>query len=284
MHVFWNKSKMSKQIYYQCKNCHKSASTSEGKKDIHRVKEKLCISCFIMEKYGKSEKDYLEDQYLKYELSTDKIAEELGVTQNAIRNLFKRLGIKPKNINYIRKTERECKIHLDLMHKGYKVEHASKKILTEERFEIINEPYPGFNLLNNGLTDLDGHCYDYLCKKEGKYFIIDVKNKYISNDRTKNYFYVTKSEIRTFDYYKNSQNIIVKLLVVVEQGELFLFKFFDWNDFIIPEGFIQGKYRNTVRVRLREDIDLPEFKIYNPKLPTNISTANSVNPHQKTAN
>jgi len=183
------------------------------------------------------------------------------------------------------------------MSEGYEIEWKSKSILTKENFTIIyyfRDPIRYINLIGNDfyLQNLDylrdlknrgvdihnlsyrqdlksrgidinkllSHNLDYLCERQGKYFIIDVKSKHISNDRTKNYFYVTRNEIDVFSYYENNENIMIKILVVLKQGESLLYRFFNWNDFILPKGFLSGKYKNTVRVKLKKNIDLSEFK------------------------
>lgn len=190
-------------------------------------------------------------------------------------------------------------VHADIMAEGYRIERQAKQILITEGFEIIDlSAYCNLHFIPSHWDNIRvyddcpihrlyadlcdfvvwystreyDYCpihrlyltSDYFCKKEGRYFVIDVKNKQLSNDRTKRYFYVTKNEIRDYDRLEDDGYCEVKILAVVKQAELFLYKFFNWHDFIIPEGFFRGKYGNTVRVKLKKDFDLSEFKIYQP--------------------
>jgi hypothetical protein len=73
--------------------------------------------------------------------------------------------------------------------------------------------------------------------------MIDVKSKKLSDDRTKNYVYVTRNEIDIINYYESNEHVVIKLLIVFKQGESLLYKFFNWSDFILPKGFFNGKYK-----------------------------------------
>ena len=42
---------MQKQIYYTCKTCFGSASSSKDRINIDRVKKQLCLSCYVENKY-----------------------------------------------------------------------------------------------------------------------------------------------------------------------------------------------------------------------------------------
>lgn len=251
---------MQKQIYYTCKTCFGSASSSKDRINIDRVKKQLCLSCYVENKYKMELKKYLEQLYYDENLSTDKIAKQLEITQNGVRNYFKQFGIRPKNVNKIRKSYQSIETHLTHLNEGYRAEGIAKKIIIEEKLKIIEEDFQGKYLIDNNLTDRKYDTYDHICKQDEKIVIIDIKNKKYSDDRTKNYFYVTRREIDTFEYYKNKENIIINILVIIKFEHKLLYKFFDWNDFSIPKGFFEGKYNNTVRVKLKENLDLIQFK------------------------
>jgi hypothetical protein len=98
--------------------------------------------------------------------------------------------------------------------------------------------------------------FDFLCEKNKVLYMIDTKNK-INIDK---YIWVNQREIYTFNFFNNKYNVKVKILVVIKKGAKIFYKFYNWKEFRIPKNWSKNKTEYTVKISLKNNINISEFE------------------------
>lgn len=165
-----------------------------------------------------------------------------------INTFLRKYGSFKNNLSFSNSMKKNLAV-VDSVKRGLKAERFAKKILSKKGFKIINKGDDWYNPPKykwGGKFDAD-----FVCQKKGITYIIDVKSKLYKKDRTRNYFYLTKRTLQTFEYFKNKKGYKPLILAIIQKDNKIIPKFYDWNDFIIPRGSFKGKYGKTIRVILR---------------------------------
>lgn len=126
-----------------------------------------------------------------------------------------------------------------------------------EKLRKQNPQYQGYGYW--GVGDSHAPSYvDYFCKKDGKYFLIDVKHKTFNQDKTMNQFFVTNTEVLNYDRIMKGKKVIVKILIVLEKNHKLFYKMYGWNDFIYSKNYDPHKTRKTI-IRLKNGFDISKL-------------------------
>lgn len=125
-----------------------------------------------------------------------------------------------------------------------------------EKLRKQNPRYEGHGYWEVG----DTHSYiDYFCKKDVKYFLIDVKHKTFKQDKIMNQFYVTNTEVLNYDRIMKEKKVAVKILIVLEKDHKLFYKLCDWNDFTYSKNYNPHKTRKTT-IKLKNGFDISKLK------------------------
>ena len=110
-----------------------------------------------------------------------------------------------------------------------------------------------------GVGDFHPPSYiDYFCKRDGKYFLIDVKHKTFNQNKTMNQFSVTNTEVLNYDRIMKGKMVVVKILIVLEKDHKLFYKMCDWNDFTRSKNYDPHKTRKTI-IRLKDGFDISKL-------------------------
>lgn len=127
-----------------------------------------------------------------------------------------------------------------------------------EKLRKQNPRYQGHGYW--GVGDFHTPSYvDYFCKRDGKYFLIDVKYKTFNQDKTMNQFSVTNTEVLNYDRIIKGKKVVVKILIVLEKDHKLFYKIYDWNDFTHSKNYDPHKTRKTT-IKLKNGFDISKLK------------------------
>ena len=133
------------------------------------------------------------------------------------------------------------------------------KELAQEIEKLLkqNPRYQGYGYWGVGSFSTPSYV-DYFCKKDGKYFLIDVKHKTFNQDKTMNQFFVTNTEVLNYDRIMKGKMVVAKILIVLEKDHKLFYKMCDWNDFIYSKNYDPHKTRKTI-IRLKNGFDISKL-------------------------
>jgi len=88
--------------------------------------------------------------------------------------------------------------------------------------------------------------FDYFCKKNNKYYVIEIKRKENSSDEIT----LTHGEIETYSKIHIAKKAIVKLLVIKQVNKKIGYLFYDWNDLSLTFKFNpKKKYSQPMKAK-----------------------------------
>jgi hypothetical protein len=93
--------------------------------------------------------------------------------------------------------------------------------------------------------DTDNTFVDIFCKKNGKYFVIDVKFKNDQSLYEKNKFDITDFEALNYPKIIKNKKVGLIILIIVQDGKKFRYALTEWSDFIISPKYNPHERRKT---------------------------------------
>ena len=105
---------------------------------------------------------------------------------------------------------------------------------------------------------------DILCKKDGIYYLFDVKLKFFQDDKNMNKFDVTDNEVLNYNKITKSKKVPVKILVNLKKDDGYYYGIFDWSDFKYSKNFDPTKSKHTT-ARLENGLDISKLTKFKNK-------------------
>ena len=106
---------------------------------------------------------------------------------------------------------------------------------------------------------------DYFCKKNGNYYVFDIKHKLRNKGNSMlNRITVTSHEVLNYNRLERKNNVKVKIMIVLKKRNGLIYKIFNWSEFKISETYDPDK-TSKISINLKDKIDLKSFKNYNFK-------------------
>lgn len=119
---------------------------------------------------------------------------------------------------------------------------TTKKYLQDR---IEKEKDPRWKLFWKKTEDTDNTFVDIFCKKNGKYFVIDVKFKNDQSLYEKNKFDITDFEALNYPKIIKNKKVGLIILIIVQDGKKFRYALTEWSDFIISPKYNPHERRKT---------------------------------------
>ena len=113
--------------------------------------------------------------------------------------------------------------------------------------------------LKSGNSIFEFSYVDIFCKKEKSYYVFEVKHKTYKKNKNMNRFYLTNYEVLNFNRIVKENKTKLKILIILEKGKKSFYRIFDWNEFIVPNGYDPNK-KNKTSVRLVKGFDISSLK------------------------
>jgi hypothetical protein len=121
------------------------------------------------------------------------------------------------------------------------VPKTTKKVIKER---VDRESDPAWKLFWKD-HDTDNTFVDIFCKKNGKYFVIDVKFKNDQSLYEKNRFDITDFEALNYPKIIKNKKVGLFILIIVQDGKKFRYALTEWSDFIISPKYNPHERRKT---------------------------------------
>lgn len=138
--------------------------------------------------------------------------------------------------------EKECqKMMLKIIGKSI-VPRSTKKHL-KERIEREKDPY--WKIFWKKTQEVNNTFVDIFCKKNRKYYIVDVKFKSDKTLYEKNRFDITDFEALNYPTIVKKKKVGLIILVVVGDGKNYRYTFKEWSDFLISPNYRPHERKKT---------------------------------------
>jgi hypothetical protein len=122
------------------------------------------------------------------------------------------------------------------------VPKTTKKALKDR---IDNESDPRWKSFWKITTITNNTFVDIFCKKNGKYFVVDVKYKNNQSFYEKNRFDITNFEALNYPKIIKNKKVGLFILIIVQDGKKFRYSLTEWSDFIISPKYNPHERRKT---------------------------------------
>ena len=142
------------------------------------------------------------------------------------------------------------------------VPKTTKKTLKDR---IDNESDPRWKLFWKKTQDTDNTFVDIFCKKNSKYFVVDVKFKNDQSLYEKNRFDITNFEALNYTKINKNKKIGLFILIIVQDGKKFRYALTEWPDYIISPKYNPHERRKT-KVKMENLIPFEKLLIFSNRI------------------
>jgi len=187
---------------------------------------------------------------------------EIKYNPRPIADWLKQIPVStPKEVELLKKQfwDREYKhrelCEIEKYQEELMLEVIGKSIIPKSKTKSIKERIdreqdPAWKLFWKSTLVFNNTFVDIFCKKNGRYYVVDVKFKNNQTIYEKNFFDITNYEVLNYPKILKEEKVGLYILVIVADGKKFRYALTEWSDFIIdPEYDPQEKSKTKVKMK-----------------------------------